>query len=118
MKFPAAPQQTDSILEDRLAEWHRQIDVLSGVEKELFLLEAQEKSKEAELYLNAQGKNIEEKKAVVYNSKIWREFAFELATAKAAYYRERRILEHKIKEYEAAYLTMKIEGDAIRKYPS
>lgn len=118
MNFPAVKQTADSILQEKLNDWHEQIDVLSSAEKEFFVLEAQEKTKEAELYIPAEGKNIEEKKAAVYNAESWRDFAFKLAVKKATYLREKRVLELKVKCFEAAYLTFKLENEAIRKYPS
>jgi|SRR3990167_73768 len=105
----------DDQLDDRLRKWHAQIDVLKEVEENYFLIEANEKALEGALFLKADGKNIEERKAIAYSTEDWITYAKSLASLKAKYNNERRILELKIKAYEAEYLQFKIENETIRK---
>src|SRR3990167_2245353 len=105
----------DNRLDDRLRKWHAQIDILKDVEEAYFTVEANEKFIEGALFLEAEGKNIEERKAGAYSTEKWLAYARSLASLKARYNHEKRILELKAKAYESEYLTFKIENEAIRK---
>lgn len=105
----------DSRLNERLHKWDLQIEEVSKVEEEFFVLEGTEKSLEGQLFLESPGRTIDEKKSCAYDSKEWREFKKALAEKKSRYNKERRILDLRIKAYEAEYLTYKIESEIIHK---
>jgi len=104
----------DSQLEDRLRRWHEQIDVLHTVEMVHLSLEAQKDSLFGALFLKLEG-SIAEKSANVHASDDWVNFIKGMTMAKVEWLKEKRILELKMKAYEATYLTFKIESEAVRK---
>jgi hypothetical protein len=85
------------------------------VESLFFQLEASEKTFYASLYLQQEG-TIPEKEAKVFASKEWSDFKKGLSDQKSVYLREKRLLELKMKAYEAEYQTYKVESEAIRKH--
>ena len=105
----------DDQLKKFLDLWHDQIEVLQEIERKYYILDASEKSYWGELFLKAEGKNIPEKEAVTYSSKEWKDFKYGWAVAKSEYNKEKRQLELQQKAFDAAYLSLKIESDAIRK---
>lgn len=105
----------DSRLNERLKKWDEQVNKLSAVEEEFFELEGTEKSLEGQLFLAAEGKTIDEKRSRAYTTEDWKVFKKALAVKRAAYNKERRILDLRIKAYEAEYLTFKREMEIIHK---
>lgn len=105
----------DSRLEERLIKWHEQIEVLEHAEREYLAALAEEKTIEGSIYLVTSGKTVDERKSQTYSSKEWGEFKADLANKEVSYRRERRLLELKIKAYEAEYLEYKLENEAIKK---
>lgn len=105
----------DSQLESKLRKWHKQIEVLENIEGQYFELDATEKSLEGALYLKAEGKTVDERKARAWSSEEWKAFKLSLAEKKKEYLKEKRILELVIKSYEASYLSYKLENDAIKR---
>jgi len=105
----------DSKLQERLTKWDSQIEVLYKMEKSFFGLEGTEKTMEGDLFLRAEGKNIEERKANAFTSDSWKTFQALLADQRAEYLKQKRVLELRIKAYEAEYLTYRIEAEMIHK---
>jgi len=105
----------DDRLRQRLRTWNDQLVLLAAIERECFQLEATEKALEGRLFLQAMGKTVEERKAQAYASTDWQDFKTGLATARAHYHNHRRLLELRIKAYEAEYCTYKIEAEMIHK---
>ena len=106
----------DSQLQDRLKKWHDHIEILEVIEEDYLILESQEKTVEGDLYITTTG-TVDERKSEVYSSEVYKEFKRSLATKKAQYNKAKRLLELKIKAYEAEYATYKREMEAIRKHP-
>ncbi len=105
----------DQRLEARLKKWHQQIDKLAELELNYLNLDASEKAFFAALFLKQEGKSIAEREYKVYALPEWAAFKDGLVIAKSGYNKERRVLELKMKAYEAEYITMKVEYDAIKK---
>lgn len=107
----------DSRLDERLRKWDEQIEVVSKIEEKFFVMEGTEKSLEGQLYLSApmQYKTIDDKRSWAYHNDDWRDFKKTLAEMRAQYNKERRILDLRIKAYEAEYLTFKVEAEIIHK---
>ena len=107
----------DSRLQERLGKWHKQIDTVKDIKDQYFAYEATEKSLESDLFLVAEGSSIQERMSKVHSSSEWKDFKKKHAELKTEYNKERRMLELKIKAFEACYLTYKLEYDAIKKHP-
>ncbi len=105
----------DSRLDQRLKKWSDQIEVLAKVEQDFYTLEASESALEGKLFIEAEGRNIEEKKARAHTSEAWGTFTAGFVEAKVKYNRERRVLELRQKAYEAEYRTFCIENDIIQR---
>jgi len=105
----------DSQLEDRLTKWHSQIDILSEVERRHLEIDCQKDLLFAAMFLKLKEGSIAEKTAQVHASSEWGSYIQNMTEAKVQWLREKRVLELKMKAYEATYLTYKIESDAIRK---
>ena len=105
----------DSLLKERLESWYDQIKKIAEIEKKYLLLEGTEKSLAGQLFLQSEGKNVAEREARAMSSTDWVNFKKGWAEAKSEYNNEKRILELKIKAYEAEYITLKRESEAIRK---
>ncbi len=107
----------DDRLNERLKKWDEQIEKVCKVEGEFFEMEGFEKSLEGQLFLTAPMAHttIDAKTHYAHDSKDWRDFKKGLAAKRAEYNKERRILDLRIKAFEAEYLTMKIEGDIMKK---
>lgn len=103
----------DPRLHDKLTRWHEQIVTVGKTERDFLLLEANEKPLYSKLFLDAHGKTIAEKEALVYSSSDWLSFSNGLAEAKAATNHEKRVLELKQAAYQAEYLGSKTEDTAI-----
>ena len=107
----------DLRLQKRLLKWHEALEVLDAAELEFLLLNANEKSLWGELYLQSEGKNVEEKKSYTASLDDWRNFEKGLAISKSRFNSLKRRLELTIKSYEAEYQTYKREDDAIKRHP-
>ena len=105
----------DQQLQDRLHKWRKQIDVVRKAEELLFNLEASEKALFGKLFLGFDGKTVQERESKAYSSEVWKEFKRGLAAAKAKHNYEKRMLELKVKAYEAVYLQYKIDNDYLRR---
>lgn len=107
----------DYRLKSRLEKWHEAIDDLEKIEENFFVIEATEEALEGRLLLLSEGKNNELRMAVVHNNPDWLNFKLGQAIVKANYLKLKRELELKIKAYEAEYLEVKTESEAIKKHP-
>lgn len=105
----------DSQLEERLRKWHEQIEILQHVEEDLLTLEASEDSFFSDLVLHSEASSVAMKEHEAYANEKWKVFSRGLAVAKSQYNYQKRLLELKMKTYEAQYLTFKIENEAMRK---
>lgn len=105
----------DSLLKERLESWYKQVEKIAKIEKKYLLLEGSEKALAGKLFLQSDGKSIAERDARAMSSQDWINFKKGLAEAKSEYNNEKRILELKIKAYEAEYITLKLNSEAIRK---
>lgn len=107
----------DSRLNDRLRKWDEQIVTLKKAEEVCLGLEANEKALEGSLYLTApvQFKTVNERESWANSHEDMRNFRNGLAAAKAAYNHEKRVLELRIKAYEAEYGTFRKEADIIQR---
>lgn len=110
-------EPVDERLKERLELWHKHIEVLQNAEKEFLALEAEEDSLYSELFLASPAKTIAEKEAQALSSEPWRQFQKKLVQGKIRFNHERRVLELKQKAYESEYLTYKLEGEAIQRWP-
>lgn len=107
--------ETDHRLRERLDDWEKHLRVLKEIEEQFLTLQASEKSYFGELFISVFGKSVAEREHQVYASTSWKQFSKGLSIAHSKYNHEKRLLELKIKAYEAEYLTMKLEAEAIRK---
>ena len=105
-----------SSLEECIRKWEAKIEELQAIEEKFYLLEASEKTLEAELFLATEG-TVDERKSQVYVSGKWIDFKKGLATAKSLYNKARRELELQQKAFDAVYLTFKIESEVVKKHP-
>lgn len=105
----------DKLLEERLFKISDQIEVLKKVELLFFHFSAHEKVLFASLFSKAKGKSIEDRKSEVYKNDEWIDFSKALSVSNADYLEERRKYELKLKAFDAAYLTYKIENMAIKR---
>jgi len=105
----------DTQLEERLRRWHDQVERVNKAEREFLLLDAQEKSFLAQLFLNSDEGPIAQKEAQAQNHPDWKHFKTTLAIAKSEFNNERRKLDLTIKAYEACYLTYKLENDVAKR---
>lgn len=102
----------DSILKDRLTKWHSQIDVLCKAEKSFFDLESSKDSLWGLLYLQTSG-TVADRQAITSNHETWKEFMTKYIDSKVEYLKQKRVLDVKIKAYEAEYGSFKREHDAV-----
>jgi hypothetical protein len=107
----------DARLEERLLLWHQHIEKLRDVERQYLELEAHEDVLFSELYLLVEKGSVAEREARVHANQEWKDFQKGLVAAKSAFNHERRILELKVKAYEAEYLERKLEAEAVQKWP-
>ncbi len=107
----------DAKLRERLDVWEKQILVVREAEGVFLSLESQEKALYASLFLDGRHGTMAEKEARAYNTPEWRDFSRGLAEAKSEFNHARRVLDFRIKEFEAEYLSFKIESDHIKRAP-
>lgn len=105
-------------LKEALSRWSSQIDKLRDVEEKYFSLEASEKAFFHTLFAKATGKTIMDRECEVYRSSEWKRFSEGLALSRAEFNYEKRVLEIKIKAFDAAYLGAKQEFEMERKISS
>ena len=115
MEMSALQGNHNGPLSQSLDDWEKQIEILRRSEETFLLLESEEKSLEARLFLGSLAKTIAERQASAYASEAWNNFKRGLSVAEADRNHQKRVLEHKIKQYEARYLELKLEGEYIRK---
>ena len=104
----------DQRLEDRLDKWYKQVEKIKPVEEILFNLEANRDAIEGNAFRKAEGKTVQDRLAEASCSESVQNIKLGIAESKSMYNHEKRILELKIKAYEAEYLTLKLEFDAIK----
>lgn len=107
----------DSRLQQRLDKWHKQIQTLKEMDEMNCLLESSEKTLEGKIFLSVEGKNNDIRFAKVHTHQDWIDFQAGKAAQRARYLETKRLLEIKIKAYEAEYLTLKVQAEAIKKHP-
>jgi len=105
----------DSRLRESLRRWQNHIDALKKIEEKFFILEASEKPTYSLLFLRSDGKNISEREANVYVHEDWQTFSEGLKRAHADYLHHKRTLEIRAKEFDAEYLSVKLEGQNIER---
>jgi len=102
-------------LREKLQNWHDHIDAIKSVDHDALELTASEKTMFGQIYLGVEGKNREEREAKVHTHVDWINFQKGLVEAKVALNHSKRRLELLQKAFDAEYLTVKIEGDAIKR---
>lgn len=107
--------QVDKVLHEKLKKWHSQIEKIKPIEARYLSLEGQEKVFLAKLITLIDGKSYAERESKALASDDWKDFKEGLAAAKAEYLDAKRVLELKIKAYEAEYITFKVEAEAIKR---
>jgi hypothetical protein len=105
----------DTRLEERLTKLSEQIDRLKKAELSFLTLDAHKKVMAAQLFIQADGKNVAEREANVYSSQAWKDFAAGLVEAESAFNHERRRYELQLKAYDAEHLSLKTETPVIRR---
>lgn len=105
----------DRVLADALNKLNTQNQKLREVENIFRQLEATSKTLWAQLFLQAQGKNVSEREAQVASSKDWSDFAKGLAEAESAYNFERRRFEILNNAFIAELNSFKAESALIKK---
>lgn len=105
----------DTRLKERLNALSDQIDKLRKAELEFLTLDAHKRVLAAQLFLQAEGKNVAEKEANVYSSAQWKDFSSGLVESESKFNHERRRYELQLKAFDAEYITYKIDATAIRK---
>ena len=107
----------DGQLQKALESWHEHLPVVYEAEELYHNCIASEKHLFSNLFLAQDGKSIAEREAKAYASKEWKHFADGLAEATVRRNASKRQLDLKIKQYEAVYLSAKLEAEAIRRHP-
>lgn len=105
----------DVRLKDRLDKWHRQIDIVFEAEEIFLNMKGMNDIMEAELSLSQEGDSMTEKKFKAKKTKDWKDFIKGKAKAESYYNKQKRLLDIKIKAYEAEYLECKREHEAMMK---
>lgn len=103
------------MLKEKLLEWESQINKLGEAESNYFNLEASEKSFFSDLVIRSDQKTIAMKEHEASASQAWTIFKSGLAESKSFYNKQRRILELKMKSFDASYLEYKLNNEYIRK---
>lgn len=107
---------SDHRLNEKLSDWHDLLDRLKPLEEKFLSLEGEEESLYGRIFLAYTEGTIAQREALVHSSVRFMEFKRDLAKTKAEYLDCKRRLELKIKAFEAEYLTMKVEAEAIKKH--
>ena len=115
MKKSPFSKGMDDHLYERLKKIEEQVERLEKIEKQYLYLDAHKKIMFSSLFLEAEGKSVAEREAFVYASDKWKNFIDGAVEAETQYLREKRLLELKLKAYDAAHLTFKVEGAAIKR---
>jgi hypothetical protein len=105
----------DQRLQERLMLWHEHLEVLRKAERVFLELEAHEDVLFSQLFLAFHEGSVEERKARARASQDWQDFTKGMVEAKARYLDEKRKLELKVKAYEAEYLTLKTDAEAMKR---
>ncbi len=105
----------DSRLHEQLEKLDEHIKRLFLTEKEFLVLDATKKSLLAELTRQADGKSHAERESIALSSQDWKDFAIGHANKEAEFNREKRRYELLVHAFNAAYSTMKIEAQMIKK---
>jgi len=107
---------SDSRLNEKLVDWHALLERLKPLEERYLLLEAELDSMSARAFVRYDGaKTVKERECNAELDAELIRFKRHLATTRAEYLDMKRQLELKVKAFEAEYLTMKVEAEAIRK---
>jgi len=104
----------DEQLEARLEKAHMVSEQLALVDRNHLELEANEKPLWAKLFLETQG-TVAEREARVYVNPDWLNFAKGLAESKSRMNLVKRDWELAMKAFDAAYLTLKIQGETLKR---
>jgi hypothetical protein len=107
----------DEQVRRRLDLWHNQISLVEKAELAMRVLESQEEPLWHQIYLQSDGKNQLEREAKTWVHDDWRAFQEGLVAAKTAFNKERSTLELRQAAFQASYLSYKIDGEAIQKFP-
>lgn len=105
----------DFRLNKRKTNIENRIEDLQEAEEVLLNLEASEKTIYANLFLKAEGKNIDERKSKVETNQEYIDFKKGLAVAKVKVNRLKRLYDLSLRAGDWEYGTYKIESEAIKK---
>lgn len=105
----------DDRVTKRLSAWYDHLDSLKTLEDAYFTLEADEKSLLARITMDQEGKSHAERETKALASTDWKVFRRGLSAAKGEYLHAKRLLDWKIKAYEAEYYRWKTENEAIKR---
>lgn len=105
----------DSRLEEKLRKIDSHIVILRELEGDYFQLEASEKPTLAKIILNMQGTSHAQKENAALASQDWIDFSNGLAESHAIYLQAKRRYELLLKAFDAEYLSLKTDSQAIRR---
>lgn len=103
----------DDLLRQARDEWSDQISRLKVAELNYRQLAASEKAFYAERYLKTEGKTVAEKESLVFASQPMKDFLQGLAAAQTRYNFELRNLDLAQANFNAHYLSFKVDSAAI-----
>jgi len=105
----------DAKLRKRLEKIEDQIKVLYETEERFLTIEAAEENFKANLIAKAPGSSQAARETNAEATEAWKEFSNNLAIARAAFHRERHLLDLKNSAFQAEYLSYKLENETIKK---
>lgn len=116
MQFGLDRLTSDDRLNEKLLDWHQLLDRLKPLEEKYLLKEAGEDFVYSKLFISSDGSTVAQKEAMTHANPEFVEFKRDLAFVRAEYLDCKRRLELKIKAFEAEYLVLKVEAEAIKKH--
>lgn len=105
----------DAILRKRLEKFEAQIEELSKAEGQYRTLEAAKEHTLAKLELSLEGDSQAARRMKAYASTEWVQFNEALSYAETEFNKQKHILELKRHAFQAEYLSLKMQADAISK---
>ncbi len=105
----------DYKLKERLEKIDKQIQVVYESEEKFLTIEAAKENIKACLVAKASGTSQAARETLAEATQEWATFSKNLAIAKAIFHREKHYLELKLKAFDAEFLSLKLETNAIRR---
>lgn len=105
----------DTELRGRLRKIEEQIEKLKPIERRFLYLDAHREAMQSQIFLKTDGKTVKEREAKALASEDWTNFTEGWVESKSEYNHEKRLLELKLKAFDATYLSYKVDGTAIRR---